>query len=227
MFFWRMSLQVKKEDYFEKLEQYKTDLYQNERLDKLVTVGMLLLEKAGIEKNFENIVVILHKLFPQKFSLISFPQYPDTIRVDNTLRLDCKHSKFVTGNRVKGFRLTTIGRNIAEDAISDLKQGKRTTIKQKSSQRRGRATRAISGVQESEAFQKYSTKKFKEIKKFDVCEVLHGTLDTDEESLKMNLSVLHQYANDIKNITQYKDLAISVLGFFDYIEKNWEAFFHE
>ena len=53
MFFWRMSLQVKKEDYFEKLEQYKTDLYQNERLDKLVTVGMLLLEKAGIEKNFE------------------------------------------------------------------------------------------------------------------------------------------------------------------------------
>ena len=120
----------------------------------------------------------------------------------------------------------------AEDTQEKLNSGKilnksRKQGTQLSSERRNRATRAVSGITESEAFKKFSMKRLNEIKKYDVCEVLHGTLDTREDALRLNLKTLQQYASDIGNVSEYKILSSSALKFFEFIEKNWERIMNE
>ncbi|AFS80043.1 hypothetical protein NKOR_00625 [Candidatus Nitrosopumilus koreensis AR1] len=215
--------------FFDKLKPYKPEQYSsNITLDKLVTVGLLKLDEAKIEKSFDNVVVILHKLFPEKFSLITYPQYPDSIRVDNTLRLDAKkHSKYLTGNRVQGYELTSLGKITAEDTLVQLSSSNSRIVNKISGTQRNRATRAIGGVSNSDAFKKYSTKQFKEINRFDVCSFLHGTLETDNEKLLANLKVLKRFAKDIGTLKEFEDISKQTLEFFDYIEKNWEEYSHD
>ena len=95
---------------------------------KLAAVALYQLEENEIDKTFENVVVAFQRLFPGKFSLTTYPDIPDTIRVDNTLRLDAGkgHAEYLTGNRVKGYRLTTSGRLVAEETIQQLESSKLT-----------------------------------------------------------------------------------------------------
>ena len=59
--------------FWNNLKPYKLELYQGEALSKLTTVGILKLHNAEIDASFENITVILYKLFPEKYSLVGFP----------------------------------------------------------------------------------------------------------------------------------------------------------
>ncbi len=207
--------------FFDDVKSFESNNYLDERLDRLVTVGLMKLEDAKMERTFDNVVVVLHKLFPEKFSLISFPEYPDSIRVDNTLRLDCQHSKFLTGNRVKGYTLTSLGRISAEDTIEKIKNKKSRSIKSSPrlpASRRNRATRTIDSLRTSEGYRKFSSKQYNEINKFDVCEVLHGTLDTKIDMLKQNSDTLRKYAEDLNQLSQYKGQMDKVFEFLDFIE---------
>lgn len=202
-------------------------LYTEERLDKLVTFAIHKLTEGGMKATFEDVCVLVHKLFPEKFALTSWPEHPDLIRIDNTLRLDCQHSSFVTGNRVKGYRLTPLGKNTAEDIQRVLVAGKTNTKgkRKKNSlqgQRRNIATRLIREAGQSGAFEKFTTGKVNEIRKFDVCDLLHGTLNTDEKVLKNNLIALSQYASDLEPINEYHDLSSSVLKVLKFIDSKWE-----
>ena len=216
------------DNFFKNLKAYKPEKYSTDfTLDKLVTVGLLKLEEGKLVKSFDNVVVILHKLFPEKFSLITYPEYPDSIRVDNTLRLDAKkHSNYLTGNRVHGYELTSLGKITAEDTLIQLDSKNSKIVKQRTDTQRNRATRAIGGVGNSDAFKKFSTKQFREIDRFDICSFLHGTLETDDEKLLSNLKVLKRFAKDIGNLKEYEELSKKTLEFFDYVEKNWEGFSH-
>lgn len=191
---------------------------------KLAAVALLKLEENNIEKTFENVVVVLQKLFPGKFSLITYPEIPDTIRVDNTLRLDAgKHSKYLTGNRPKGYKLTAIGRIVAEETIEGLKSDKKGKKSVGVGLHRGRYSKLVGSVTKSDAFEKFSTKQFSELNKFDICHVLQCTLDASDEKLFANLEALKKMANALRSINEYEKLSHDVLEFFTYIEKNWEA----
>jgi hypothetical protein len=197
--------------------------YKEVRLDKLATVGMYMLSKSGLECTFDNIVVALHKLFPEKFSLLSFPEYPDSIRVDNTLRLDCKHSRYSLGNRIKGFTLTELGTIAAQETMKEL-QGEhhedRGELRRAHSEFRNRATRLTTEVGKSDAYRKFKSGEL--VTRFDVCDVLHGSLDTDDKLLRSNLEKLQSYANSLVPIREYQDLADSVLEFLGFVKTNWE-----
>lgn len=218
-----------KNNLFKNIKSFKPKQYSSGTTNaKLAAIALLKLEEIKVEITFENVVVILQKLFPGKFSLINYPDIPDTIRVDNTLRLDAKkHGKYLTGNRPKGYKLTPMGRITAEEALEKLKTnttGSKTTI---SSTNRNRYTRLVNSVTDSSAFQKFSTKQFAEINKFDVCDVLHGTLETNPEKLLANLGSLKHYAESIKSIKEYEKLAHEVLKLFEYLNKNWETLMHD
>ena len=106
-----------KQNFWNELKPFSSEKYSGISLAELVTVGILKLNQSKLETNFENITVILHKLFPDKFSLTYFPEYPDTIRVDITIRVHCKERGLVKGNRPKGFVLTGQGQILAEKAL--------------------------------------------------------------------------------------------------------------
>ena len=87
---------------------------------------------------------------------------------------------------------------------------------------RKQETRLMMAILESGAFEKFSTKQYSEINKFDVCDVLHGTLESNLDDLDRNLQSLTISAESLNKITEYKKAATSTLEFLKYLEINWE-----
>ena len=216
--------------FWEKLAPVKPELYLGASLATLAAVGVFCLSEAGLEGSFDNVAVVLFRLFPEKFKLLSFPEYPDFLRIDNTLRLDCKHSHLVTGNRVRDFALTSHGRVVAEEALIQLRTGKSILTAQEQRQtlsgsRRNRETRLVDEVRKSEAYRKYILGKKAELNRYDVCDVLHGTLDTRPDKLKPNLELLKQYSHDLMGFQEYREMGTQVAQFLDFVESIWEEIF--
>ncbi len=208
-----------------KLKAYEPEQYSFSITNaKLIAVALLKLEEEKIEKTFENVVVTVSKLFPEKFSLIHYPHIPDTTRIDNTLRLDAgkNHAEFVVGNRLKGYRLTGLGKIAAEETIEQLEAESNPSGKKRIGKYRKKETRLVSDITDSIAYDKFSKKQFSSINKFDVCDVLHGTLETDSEKLASNLTMLKYHTDALEPIKEYEELANDVSEFLNYLKENWE-----
>jgi len=207
-----------------KLKPYKSEQYSSGvPIAKLVAVAMFHMDDKKIQKNFENVVVSIQKLFPGKFSLLRYPEIPDTMRIDNTLRLDAQnHAQYIQGNRKKGYQLTGLGKNIAEETIETLKSGSKLSGKKRVAKDRKQETKLIGEVVQSSAFEKFSTKQFSSINKFEICDVLHCTLETNSKILLRNHETLKKYAESMKPIQEYEELATSALDFLTYLEDHWE-----
>lgn len=134
--------------------------YDSFDLDRLVVYTLYALEGKRIPLYFDFIAVGLFKLFPRKFSMANFAQYPDTNRISKALRrlTDQKRKRWATGNIENGFHLTDLGHEIAKQVLvflenPKLKKGRKPIVVTKS---RGRSP--IEDVQEiraSEAFKKW------------------------------------------------------------------------
>jgi hypothetical protein len=218
--------------FWELLRPFEPNRYLKASLAILASVALFILQEAKIEGSFDNVAVAMFRMFPEKFKLVSFPEYPDFIRIDNTLRLDCRHSHLMTGSRVKGFALTSHGKAMAEDALSQLNslKGVLATPEHKSilsDLRRNRETRLISEVLKSEAFQKYASGKKDEISSYEICDVLHATLDTDRTILKKNLELLMQYSRDLAGLEEFREIAVSVNAFLVFLKSKLEGAIHK
>ena len=208
--------------FWKDLKPYKLELYQGEALAKLTTVGILKLHNAEIDANFENVTVILYKLFPEKYSLVGFPEFPDTLRVNRAMTSHCITAGWIDGTlKRNSYLLTPKGRIVAEDLLDQIESG---TISQRkrSDKNQHKYIRFVQGVSNTTGFEKFSAKHLKEIKKFDVCESLHCTVDADETQLKKNLATLILHANNTKKISNFTVISEAVLEYLQYIESNWE-----
>lgn len=205
---------------------YKQEKYNSVGITnaKLAAVALYHLEENEIDKTFENVVVALQKLFPGKFSLITYPDIPDTIRVDNTLRLDAGkgHAEYLTGNRPKGYRLTSKGRFAAEETIqllqsSNTKQKKQTL----DYKRQNRYVRIVSAITKSDCFEKYTTKQLSEITNFDVRRLVQCTLQTPEEKVLANFDTVMDMTIALSKIKEYEKITNGVLELLNYIQDHW------
>ncbi len=213
----------KKELFWEHLRPFEYERYLKASLATLASIALFILQEAGIEGSFDNVAVAMFRMFPEKFKLVSFPEHPDFIRIDNTLRLDCKHAHLVIGNRVKGFALTGHGRVMAEEALNQLKsrEGILATQDQKSplsDNRRNRETRLIGEVRKSAAFGKYVSERKDEISYYEICDVLHATLDADTAVMRKNLHLLKQYSRDLVGLREFQETAGPVVEFLNFLE---------
>jgi hypothetical protein len=208
-----------------KLKPYTSEQYSSGvTIAKLSAVAIYHMDEKNIPTNFENVVVSLQRLFPGKFSLLQYPDIPDTMRIDNTLRLDAQnHAQYIKGNRRKGYQLTGLGKSAAEETIELLQSGIPSSSKPRVAKFRKQETQLVSDVMNSSAFEKFSTKQFSSINKFEICDVLHGTLETNRKDLHRNLQTLMGHAKSMKPIQEYEKLAMSVLEFLEYVEENWET----
>ena len=119
-----------KQDFWKSLKPYNLELYQGEALSKLTTAGILKLSEVEMDTSYDNITVILYKLFPEKFSLINFPEYPDTLRVNRALTSHCITAGYVKGNlKTNFYTLTISGRKIAEDLLEKIEAGTKSQTK--------------------------------------------------------------------------------------------------
>jgi len=89
-------------------------------LDDLVVYCVREILAAGEECTFERLVYECFTRFPAAFSLIRYPQWPDSARI-NKCWLRCRTDKgWIVGSVKEGFRLTAAGERVAEKVARTL-----------------------------------------------------------------------------------------------------------
>jgi hypothetical protein len=132
------------------LKRFPSTNYDDFDLDRLVVYALSVLEENKISLYFDYIAVALFKLFPRKFSMANFRQYPDTNRISKALRrlTDQARKNWATGNIENGFYLTDLGREMAKQVSNSL----RNPVQKKD---RKPIVIGIKEIRTSEAFKKW------------------------------------------------------------------------
>ncbi|TKJ37572.1 hypothetical protein CEE37_13740 [candidate division LCP-89 bacterium B3_LCP] len=188
-------MEVKTE--IEKIEPLEPDKYEQIDLDRLVIFTVVTLETLGIELSLENIIVGAYKLFPKSFSLVGYPEYPDSTRVEKALwRCKGTSKKWIGGKTPHGYTLSDKTKIIYENTKAQLKnpifRKKKTTPKMRRKESIARE------IRNSHAFTKYREGRAELITEADFCFFLQGTLDSSKEILRDNFIAIKRLSDELE-----------------------------
>ena len=98
---------------------FNPEKYTNIASNHLVVYSIYFLYKDGDEIRAEDIISACFTLFPKKFCLRTYPQWPDSALVGRRLH-DCEKSGWITVRIDTGFKLTAKGNRLAEKVAEEL-----------------------------------------------------------------------------------------------------------
>jgi hypothetical protein len=203
--------------------KFSPEIYGRIALNDLVTYAVYFLSQSGGEINAEDIVATCFKLFPERFQLRGYSEWPDSTVV-NKRWLDCRDRGLLHGSTAGGFSLTAKGLELAEK-ISAILTGKQRQfakpgLDKVSGEMRTRAGRFVRSLETSEAFQRFSTDgPSANISEFDFRNMLLCTMESSAATLRSNLEQFRQYAS----LYQRNDL----LGFLDFCHDKFSNLLQE
>lgn len=92
--------------------------YENEQLAALTVYSVYWLRQWGLRPGVEAITVLNHKLFPRRFGMHSFPEFPDANRTMRSL-LQCgpKYRGWLSGSNRRGYAVTPTGQVLTEELL--------------------------------------------------------------------------------------------------------------
>jgi len=159
-------------------------------LDELVTYALFSLSRQGSDTTFENVVAQAFSLFPERFALRGFPQWPDSAVVNKSW-LRCRSDKqYIVGSVKDGFRLTPKGLEVAERLARILEVGAHMPRRSGSeaTETRTREGRLVRSLEESEAFKVWqATETLDHMSDYDFYETLMCTNESSPSVLRANL----------------------------------------
>ena len=201
-------------EFFEKISPLNEEDYMNIDLDRLVLYGVNVLEENHIEPTYEKTVVVVFKLFPKRFSLVGFSNYPDGKKVHDCLwHCYYKTKMWLSGNVKSGFHLTKKGEYFLEETkklITGEKKKKNYISKPVSR----KEMFFISKLKKSNAFRKFLENYKSNISEDEIREVLISTKQTSKETLFHNLELLINYAESLqeKDVLDFLNFLKSKVG---------------
>ena len=166
--------------------------------DELLVVALALLQTEERKVSFEELVAQCFRLFPKKFELQGYPQWPNA-GIVNKSWLRCRSDKkFVRGNVAEGFALTPKGVEAAKKIFFRLSKFTGQTINQdfqgRKADKQTDSGRVVMHVEKSSAYQKYrDTKSLSGISEHEACDVLYALVESDAETLKKNYEAVMQH----------------------------------
>jgi len=182
----------------EKLQPFNSSRYESIDLDRLVIYATVTLQKLGVDLSLENIIVGAFKLFPKKFSLVGYLEFPDATRVEKCLwRCKGKKRQWIGGKTPHGYLITDKTRIVTAQTEAQLLN---TTLKKekKAASRLRRKEGILKETTESSAYSKYTSGKSESISEADFCYLLQGTLDSPRDTLKDNFDSLKKFAEELE-----------------------------
>ncbi len=97
------------------------DDYKDATLTSLTAYSLYWLHQWQLARTIEAIAILNWRLFPEKFSMVVFPEYPDAFRTNRSLlQMQPKYRNLLTGAASKGFSLNARGIGIATALASQL-----------------------------------------------------------------------------------------------------------
>ena len=173
---------------------------------------------------FDYIVATLFRLFPNKFSMATFTQYPDTYRINNAIRRiagslsDKKKTSWITGSVENGFYINETGREVAKQVKNFIKNPSRHRKAIAKERSRGRSPLYdVKEITDSILFRRWQNNDLK-ISNYDVLSFLKAMPYTPKNLLLQYLENLKQSSNTVKNQ--------DVSNFLKWIEEKFYNMFH-
>lgn len=183
------------EDLIREITEFKGD-YLSLNKDRLVLSAVGFLESKKIEPTFDKIVAATFRLFPRKFSLIGFPEYPDGRTIYYCVYNHCTLTrKWLFGNVQSGFKITERGKYFLDETKKMLEGKIKPTKIYETVPRRKEAT-FIAILRKTDAYKKYKSGKKEEITKSEIFEALK-TRPNSKDLTRFHLKRYFEYANRI------------------------------
>jgi len=171
------------------------------------------LHKKGSEITSEDIISACFVLFPKRFSMRKYPQYPDSGIVSRRWS-DCKSKGYLRGSAAKGFKLAAKGKKRAEKVEKLLgkpmkpvrtpkSKTKKTSAKQAvHPELKAHAGKYIRSIKASDAYKQY--RKQQALNEFDFRSMLLCTMESPPTTLSRNMEQFKEYVKIYKR----KDLLV-------------------
>lgn len=206
---------MKDKEKLKELKPFTESKYKNIDLDHLIMHVVKELERIKANLSYENAVVAAFKIFPKKFSLPGFTEYPDSNRVEQCLwRCSGKTRQWLGGKARQGFNITPRSRVIFEES-ADLLEGRKSTKTRAISQTRRKET-ILAETLDSSAYKKFLEGNGNLITEGELCFLLQGTLDSEKDTLKKNLDLLKMFADELERK--------EITAFLEWIESHFKGF---
>jgi hypothetical protein len=183
----------------DKFDAFPESSYREVDLTGLAAFSILRLHELNVPMTFENLVVALFKLFPAKFSLVDFAQYPDAARVGRTLlQLGPKYRNWARGSVQKGFVLTEAGvakaRSVA-NVIAGANVPKHQRTQHKPLPRTMDLSKDISTIEQSALYRKWiNDGKISQSNSMELFDLLGAYAYTPSRVLRDRLKLLESTA---------------------------------
>ena len=193
------------------------EVYSRIGYDELVTFSIYSLAKKKKDGSFENIVAEAFGLFPKRFSLRGYPEWPDSAVVNKSW-LRCRtDKKYIVGSVKDGFKLTQRGLEVAERIENQLRHGNSFPQPSKvKSELRTRAGRLLRALEHTSSFKRFkSDGTVNGISQDDLAEILLALPDSPSSRLKSNL----EQFKDSARLYEREDL----LQFLGFLEEKFSA----
>lgn len=192
--------------------------YENISYDDLITYVVFQLtsrDESSRSTIFEDIVAEAFRLFPRRFSLRGYPQWPDSAVVNKSW-LRCRtDKKLISGSVKDGFKLTPSGLKVADSVSRKLNQkpdpdfggGLRSEL-------RTQAGRLIRSLENSRQYREYKENgDVDSYTDYDLSELLLALPDSPSSRLRTNLA----HFRDTAELYQRVD----VIEFLDRLESRF------
>lgn len=173
--------------------------YSKIAYDYLTMYAISKLEKLNIALSYTNIVIASFKLFPDKFSLSGYADYPDAYRTHLSLwHCRDKDKAWLVGADRHGYTITVKGRKKGID-VAFLLIDKKIAHDKKDMATNRQEEKLLKGIRLSDTFKKYREGRKGDISKFEFCDIVQCTLDSAPNIMRTNLDSLEIYANESKS----------------------------
>ncbi|MBK9924411.1 MAG: hypothetical protein IPP66_03885 [Anaerolineales bacterium] len=205
---------------------FNSEIYTKIILNDLVVYSVYTLHKQGLEISSEDIIATCFALFPKRFSMRKYPQYPDSGIVSRRWS-DCKSKGYLKGNASQGFELTARGIKRAEkvekslgEPLKPVRVEKVKVEKPDASEKeavhpelKAHAKKYVRSIEMSDAYKHF--KKGEPFNEFDFRSMLLCTMESPSTTLARNLNQFKEYV-DIHN---RKDLS----SFLEFCESKFSS----
>ena len=178
--------------------QFDENIYISISLTKLTIFAIKEISENGEECAYERVLKECFTLFPKRFCLQRYPEWPDGSRIKIEIHR-CRDNGWITGNEKNGFHITLLGKRVAQEVFIELQEEK--VKKQRIGQTRDRGDTVIKYLKEREPFKRFMQNR----KDFNISEgefrrLLVATFETPPRVLKQNLNycldICKQYGED-------------------------------
>jgi len=196
---------MKDEDAIRGIEEVEED-YSALNKDRLVLFAVEFLHSKKIEPTFDKVVAATFKLFPKKFALIGFPEYPDGRTIYYCVYNHCTlTNKWLIGSVQSGFKVTDKGGYYLEETKKML-EGKILVRKKSSAVPKRKEVTFLKELETTTAYKKYARKG--ELDEADYYTALKAPIG-NKELATAHLEKFLEYAvrvNNVKMISFLKEI---------------------